>query len=76
MKNIRLRTVITEPDVLTPSLFDRRGNRTQRTQAFLYLRRRLWNALALVAGDTLSLMVALLLAGALRWWWGVGEPLV
>jgi Undecaprenyl-phosphate galactose phosphotransferase WbaP len=46
-----------------------------RAQSFLYLRRRLWNALALGAGDALALMLALMLAGALRWWL-VGEPLI
>jgi Undecaprenyl-phosphate galactose phosphotransferase WbaP len=39
-----------------------------KTKAFPYQRRRLWNALALGAGDALALMFALLFAGGLRWW--------
>lgn len=40
-----------------------------KAQTFLYLRRRFWNALALAVGDTLAIVLALLIAGAVRWWW-------
>lgn len=45
------------------------------TQSARYLRRQGLNALALVAGDTLALGAALLIAGAVHTWW-MGTPLI
>ena len=63
-----------EVEVLTPSVISL-GGRSHRAQAFLYLRRRLWNAAALAGGDTLALALSIELASAVRWWL-LGEPMV
>lgn len=74
MSNSSFETGGSELDLLVPSLVDK-APRFYKSQAFLYLRRRLWNMLALGLGDALALLLALVLAGAIRWWW-VGEPLL
>ncbi|MCA1567944.1 MAG: exopolysaccharide biosynthesis polyprenyl glycosylphosphotransferase [Acidobacteria bacterium] len=74
MSSYSLRTAVTEVDILTPSM-PGVGHRPRRRQAFLYLRRRLWNAAALGAGDAVAIILALVLAGAARWWL-VGEPIL
>ena len=75
MKNFTSHQGSLEPDAHDPASIVEAKIPFYQAQAFLYLRRRVWNALALGCGDALALVCALLLAGALRWWW-VGEPMI
>jgi Undecaprenyl-phosphate galactose phosphotransferase WbaP len=50
-------------------------HKTEPTRAFLFLRRRVWNGLALALGDSAAITLSLLVAGAVRWWW-MGTPMV
>lgn len=46
-----------------------------QARAFRYVRRRLYNGLILILGDTVSLTLSIVMAGAL-FFWGVGTPLI